>query len=119
MDKKELQLLAQKYLAGNATPQEKQLLDEWYDTVHSGFPETVNLQTPETEADVKQRMFNNLNMQLFTEGQSVNRNHPATLIKRLTIWAGSVAAVLVLAFLPGHGMAIILQLIPYKQINNW
>lgn len=97
MDKNELELLAQKYLDGNATPEEKQLLDQWYDTVHSGLTETVNLHTPETEADVKQRMFNNLSGQLFNQQTQTNyKNTSDALIKRLAIWVGSAAAVVAL-----------------------
>jgi transmembrane sensor len=96
MDKNELQALAQKYLEGTATPQEKALLNEWYDVVQTGTPEIVNLQRDETEVDVKQRMYNNLNQQLFTPQKQ--QNITGTIIKRLSIWVGSAAAVLALTF---------------------
>lgn len=93
MDRNELELLAQKYLDGKATPEEKRLLDEWYDTVHSGLPETVNLPQAETEETVKQRMFNNLNQQLFTQAKPGKQG---SVIKLLAVWTGSVAAVMAL-----------------------
>jgi len=95
MDKNELQALAQKYLEGTATPQEKQLLNEWYDVGNSGTLETVDLQADETEADVKQRLYNNLKQQLF---EPQEQRHRAGVVKRLVIWTASVAAVLALTF---------------------
>jgi len=95
MDKNELQALAQKYLEGTATPQEKQLLDEWYDIVQTGSPEIVNLKRDEAEADVQQRMYNKLNQQLFKPQQ---KRDIGALIKRISIWVSSAAAVLALTF---------------------
>lgn len=95
MDKNELRLLAQKYLDGNATPEEKQLLNQWYDNAETGWPETVDLKRPETEAGVKQRLFNELHQQLFVA--DVQQTKPSN-IKRLSVWLGSVAAMLALFF---------------------
>jgi len=93
MDKNELQLLAQKYIDGIATHEEKQLLHQWYDTIHSDRPETVELDKPETADDIKQRMFHNLHQQLFADGEAM----PAKsfgLVRRISIWVGSAAAIL-------------------------
>ena len=61
MDNKELQRLAQNYLDGTATIEEKALLDQWYDTIHhDGQVETVWVSAHETEADVKQQMLTNI-----------------------------------------------------------
>jgi len=95
MDKNELQILAQKYLEGTATPQEKQLLNEWYDAVNPGTTETVDLQADETEAGVKQRLYNNLKQQLFEPQKPW---HQAGMVRRMVIWASSAAAVLALTF---------------------
>ena len=65
MDKNELQLLAQKYLDGTATPEEKQMLDQWYDTIHNGWHETVDLDKPDTEEIIRQRVFDDLSKKLF------------------------------------------------------
>ena len=98
MDKNELQLLAQKYLDGTATSEEKQILDQWYNTIHSGWPETVDLDKQETEEDVKQRMLDNLSKKLFTEMPLKAEKPSGYSIKRMIFWMGSVAAVLVIAF---------------------
>jgi len=94
MDKNQLQLLAQKYLNGTATSQEKQLLDQWYDTGGTDGTELVDLQTDETEAGVKQRLYNNLKEQLLETQPS---QHKSGIVRRMIIWASSAAAVLVLA----------------------
>jgi transmembrane sensor len=98
MDKNELQLLAQKYLDGTANSDEKQILDQWYGTIHSGWSETVDLDKQETEEDVKQRILDNLNKKLFTEMPMKVEKSSGYSIKRMVVWVGSVAAVLVIAF---------------------
>lgn len=97
MNKNELHILAQKYLDGNATPQEKQLLDDWYNTVQTGTTAIVELKNDESETGVKQRMLDNLNQQLFAEPQQ--QKAKGSTVKRLLIWMSSAAAVLALAFL--------------------
>jgi transmembrane sensor len=92
MDQNELQQLAQKYLDGQATPEEKLRLDEWYDTAQSGTPETLKVNTAETEAVIQQRIFSQLQQNLFTPALT----KPAGVVKRLIIWSSSVAAVLAL-----------------------
>ena len=93
MDSNELKILAKKYLDGDATPEEKEMLDQWYSTIHSDLPETVELAKPENEHIIKQRMFDNLNKNLFTGTSTVTIEKPAgASVKRLTIWLGSVAA---------------------------
>jgi transmembrane sensor len=112
MDKNELQALAQKYLEGTATPEEKQLLNDWYDADNSDVSEIVDLQTDETEADVKHRLYNNLRQQLF-EPQKPRQS----VVKRLVIWAGSAAAVLALTFFAWQWYANNkIQPVPDKQI---
>ena len=97
MDKNELKLLAQKYLDGTATAEEKQKLNQWYDAANTGWPETVQLRTAETGDDVKQRLFNSLHKQLFRENKPAGKTSGA-LVKRLSVWIGSAAAVLALMF---------------------
>ena len=93
MDKIELKTLAQKYLDGTATAEEKQMLGQWYDTIHAGEIEIVDLDKPEAEEDIKQRIFDTLHQKL-----SFNKPEPAYPIKRLITWIGSAAAVLILGF---------------------
>jgi transmembrane sensor len=94
MDKNELRVLAQKYLDGTATPGEKQQLDQWYDTIHTGFAETVDLDKEETEEDIKQRVFDRLNRQRFVEPPQTVEKATVFSVKRLAVWIGSAAAVI-------------------------
>jgi len=98
MDRIELKILAQKYLDGIATPEERQLLDEWYDTIHSGQPETVDLDETETEEDIRQRMFANIQKNLFVRPAAEAVKPAGFSIKRMAVWIGSAAAVLIMGF---------------------
>jgi len=98
MDSNEIKILAQKYMDGTATPEEKRLLDEWYDTIHSGTPEIVELNHPETEEVIRKRMFDNLSEQLFDKQPETVQTARAFKMQRLVKWMGSVAAVLALAY---------------------
>jgi transmembrane sensor len=98
MDSNELKILAQKYMDGTATPEEKRLLDQWYDTVHYGATETVELNNPETEEGIRKRMFGNLNKQLFDKQPDKVQTTPVFKMQRFVKWVGSVAAVLALAY---------------------
>jgi len=96
MDRNELKILAQKYLDGNATAKEKQMLDQWYDTIHANELETVDLDKPESEEDVKQRIFDLLNQKLFINKPEKIEKASVFSIKRMAAWIGSAAAVLAL-----------------------
>jgi transmembrane sensor len=98
MDRNKLNILAQKYLDGAATPEEKRLLDQWYDTVHTGWPEMVDLDKPETGSDIRQRMFDNLRDELFVKTTRKVEYVPAFSIKRMAKWIGAAAAVLALMY---------------------
>jgi transmembrane sensor len=104
MDRNELNKLAQKYLDGTATPEEKRLLDQWYDTIHTGWPEMVDLEEPETEADIRRRMFDNLRNELFVKTPAKAEHSPLFSIKRMAKWVGAAAAVLALIYFvrPGY-----------------
>ena len=97
MNKAELNILAQKYLAGTATPEEKRLLDDWYGSVRSGETAIVDLNEPATEDEIKQRIFNNLNQKLFAQPKAQVKAKGA-MVKRMLVWASSAAAVLALTF---------------------
>jgi transmembrane sensor len=103
MDRNKLNILAQKYLDGTATPEEKRLLDQWYDTIHTGWPETVNLDKPESEADVRQRMLDKLSNELFVKTPVKVERIPVFSIKRMAKWVGAAAAVLALAYFAWSG----------------
>lgn len=103
MDRNELNKLAQKYMDGTATPEEKRLLDQWYDTIHTGWPEMVNLDTPETESEIRQRMFDNLSNKLFVETHRKVERIPTFSIKHMAKWIGAAAAVLALIYFVWSG----------------
>ncbi len=93
MNKNELQKLAAKYLSGKATPAEKALLDQWYNTIHDDDQVVnVSIDEPESEADIKQRIFTNLQLKINQE--PVVRKHPGT-IKQMAIRIASVAAAVI------------------------
>jgi ferric-dicitrate binding protein FerR (iron transport regulator) len=93
MDSNELKILTQKYLDGNASPEEKLMLDQWYNTIHSGWPETVELNNPETEEDIRQRMYDNLHKNLFIQPTVKVEKPSGFSTRRLIIWIGSAAAI--------------------------
>jgi len=98
MDKNELKILSQKYLDGVATPEEKQLLNTWYDNIHTGWPETVELDATETEEGIRQRMLDNINKNISIKPAAKVEKPVGYSIKRLIVWLGSAAAVIALAF---------------------
>ena len=97
MDKNELKVLAQKYLDGKATPQEKKLLDEWYDTIHIDSAETVELAKAETEEDIQKRIFDRINIQRGSDTPAEERGRVFP-IRRIAAWVGAAAAVLIMFF---------------------
>ena len=64
MNKQELQLLAQKYLQGNCTEEEKEILNQWYDTSYDGADEYVNTASPQTEEETGRRILGALQLQM-------------------------------------------------------
>lgn len=95
MDKNELKKLAQKYLDGKATTQEKATLNQWYDSIHDGEPEEVYTRIPESEAQVKARILKRLH-----ENTTHHKNKPAPdfTIKHILATVSAAAAVLILLF---------------------
>jgi len=99
MEKEELKALAQKYLDGEASLEEQQLLNSWYDTTEEGWVEHVYTRVPETEDDVKQRILGTLRENMYAEekGGPTNdwRKYRGLTIVRST---AAVAAVLCIVF---------------------
>jgi len=93
MNKNELQQLAEKYLSGEASEEEKALLDRWYNTIHSG-DDVVNvfIKDPESESDIKQRIFTNLQQEMDQEPHAIK--HPR-FVKRMVVYIVSVAATII------------------------
>eukprot|EP01133_Synstelium_polycarpum_P004680 gene4680-5466_t len=94
MNKQELQLLAQKYLKGKASEEEKRLLNQWYDTTNDGWVEYVNINTPETEEEVRQRILNSIKQQM-PVGET---KKSFVSFKRLFVGSISTAAAVLLVF---------------------
>ncbi|PYF75580.1 FecR family protein [Pedobacter nutrimenti] len=94
MNKQELQLLAQKYLEGKASEEEKRLLNQWYDTTNDGWVEYVNTNTPETEEEVRQRILNSIKQQM-PVGEA---KKSFVAFKRLFTGSISAAAAVLLVF---------------------
>ncbi|NCD71185.1 FecR family protein [Mucilaginibacter agri] len=90
----ELKLLAQKYLNGTATAEEKQKLDQWYDTVYAGGTEVINTNDNETEADVKQRIFENIHSKMHAGDNAAPPARPKHKMRQLLVTVASAAAVL-------------------------
>lgn len=99
MDSNELKRLAQKYLAGGASDEEKALLDQWYDTVEDGWVENVYTRKPESEEQVRQRIFDNLKSRGFLKVEEpVSEISSAGVLKRWALRIAATAAVLALVF---------------------
>ncbi|MFD2872480.1 FecR family protein [Mucilaginibacter ximonensis] len=100
MSTNELKRLAQKYFAGTASDEEKQKLHQWYDETNDGWVETVNTAEPESEDDVKQRIFRDLQTRIMAEKNEPEPAIPNTgRTRRLWLQVASVAAVLLIGFL--------------------
>lgn len=98
MDRNELKRLAQKYLEGTASDEEKALLNQWYDTTEEGWVENVHTKKPETEDQVRQRIFDNLKNKGFLKTEEVERSGAQVSWKRLMLRITAAAAVLSLVF---------------------
>ncbi|MDB5157403.1 MAG: hypothetical protein JWR50_2110 [Mucilaginibacter sp.] len=99
MSTNELKRLAQKYFAGTASSEEKQMLHQWYDETNDGWVETVDTNAPETEEQVKQRIFRDLQKRIaFEKSPELQVAHRSFNIKKLLWPAASVAAILLIGF---------------------
>lgn len=95
MNIEELKILAQKYLDGTATSQEKALLDQWYETVHNGETELVETKNRETKEQVRDRIFNQLKEKVVFE--SSGETVPVKKNKLIRLFAGILSAAAVFA----------------------
>ncbi|MEP6610943.1 MAG: FecR family protein [Mucilaginibacter sp.] len=93
MNQNELQNLAAKYLSGEASAEEKNLLEQWYNTIHDGDRVVnVSIDQPESEADVKRRIFANLQLKI-NETPQIGK-HPRS-VRRLVVYIVSAAATVI------------------------
>ena len=98
MSTNELKRLAQKYFAGTASAEEKQQLHQWYDATNDGWVETVDTKIPETELEVKQRIFRDLQKRILLEKEQPQVVQHSFNIRRLLLPVASIAAVLLIGF---------------------
>jgi transmembrane sensor len=98
MNRTDLQQLAKKYLEGKATTEEKRVLNHWYDTIHDNrLVEIVLTDTPETENDIKDRIFDSVKNEINAKNNegAIVKNHPAVL-KRIAYRIAYAAAVILI-----------------------
>ncbi len=94
MSSNDLQRLAKKYLGGTATTDEKELLNQWYESIHDSEQLDV-VDTDDSEAAIKQRIFENIRGEIARQKQSNQK--PASkpgLIKTMALRIASAAAVI-------------------------
>src|ERR1700761_3341107 len=88
----ELKLLAKKYLNGTANTEEKERLNLWSEAIHTGGVEDID--TDETEAQIKQRIFENIKKRMNAGDADTTVAAPMHSVKQLWLKLASVAAVL-------------------------
>ncbi|MDB5029364.1 FecR domain-containing protein [Mucilaginibacter sp.] len=95
----QLKRLAKKYFAGTASVAEKEMLHQWYDAASKGWVEIVDTSVPETEEQVKQRIFKNLQQRIQLDKVAQPPIMKADYPLRRFLWpAASVAAILLIGF---------------------
>jgi transmembrane sensor len=100
MSTNELKRLAQKYFAGTASAEEKEMLHQWYDATNDGWVEVVETSASDTEENIKQRIFRDLQkrIQLDKEAQQQKVIKHDFSLKRWLLPVASAAAVLLIGF---------------------
>lgn len=98
MNKQELKLLAQKYLAGNCSEEEKNLLNNWYDTSYDEADEHVTTDFPETEEETGKRIFQALQMDMHGVDAATPQEQTSRTWSLWLRYAGVAAAIGVIFF---------------------
>lgn len=97
MNQEYFKILAQKFLDGTASDEEKKLLHSWYDkTTLSDESEIVFSENYETAEQLKQNILGKLKDSL-AKNQAQEIYVSSGLFRRLSIWAASAAAIITLA----------------------
>jgi ferric-dicitrate binding protein FerR (iron transport regulator) len=99
MTQEYLKKLAQKFLDGTATEEEKRLLNEWYDKKNTdeSNPEIILVSEEVSADDVKNRTLDRLKS--WQENQTNSDKPKFTIIRRLATWSSAVAAATLIGFL--------------------
>jgi transmembrane sensor len=90
----ELKLLAKRYLNGTASADEQERLNQWYEAIHAGGTEEIDNGDSETEAQVKQRIFENIQQRMHAGNAPEETARPKYNVKQLWLRIASVAAIL-------------------------
>jgi transmembrane sensor len=90
----ELKLLAKRYLNGTASADEQERLNQWYEAIHAGGIEEIDTDGNETEAQVKQRIFENIQKRMHADNAPEKKVSPKYNVKQLWLRIASVAALL-------------------------
>lgn len=95
MNQEYLRILAEKFIEGTASEEEKQLLHSWYDKTMLSDESGITISEYETAGQLKQNILRNLKQSL---AKSAADEAPVSygLFRRLSIWAASAAAVITL-----------------------
>jgi len=94
MSVNELKLLAKKYLNGTASAEERARIDQWYEAIHTGEAEEISASDSKSEAEVKQRIFENIQKKIREDQAPGESFDPKFSRKQLWLKVVSVAAVL-------------------------
>jgi transmembrane sensor len=92
LNKNTLLQLAQKYLDGTATEEEKQTLHAWYDTADDEQIEMVFSDQPESAENVEQRIFAGIQQRMHGEPATIHEIQPAKR-KRPALWLAAAAII--------------------------
>jgi transmembrane sensor len=96
MDRIELKRLAKKYLNGTATLLEREQLNQWYEAIHNAEQtEIINTETEQTEAEVKQQIFDKIRERIILEklDEEKIKGHSG-FVKKMAFRIASAAAVI-------------------------
>jgi ferric-dicitrate binding protein FerR (iron transport regulator) len=98
MSKNELQELAKKYMSGSATSGERELLNQWYNTIHEDErTENMSLDLLETEDEIKHKILAKIWGKIELENNKEEVTGKPRVIKSLAFRVASAAAVILIA----------------------
>jgi ferric-dicitrate binding protein FerR (iron transport regulator) len=93
MNRNELQRLAERYLNGTATTQERELLNQWYETIHDSEQlEIISIEG--TEEETKNRILEKIRSKVTNEIRTgTSAVKPSAIVKRMSFSVAATAAV--------------------------
>jgi transmembrane sensor len=109
MSVNELKLLAKKYLNGTASAEEKARINKWYEAIHAGEAEEIYGSDSKTEAEVRQRIFVNIQKRIREDqapGENLDPKFSRTQLWLKVVSVAAVLAIVCYAFWPAGEGAI-------------